>query len=321
MSRAYTGAMKLEQLWTLIKKSVVSWIDDYASSMGAALAYYTMFSIAPLLLIVISIAGLVYGEDAARGAIFGQLSDLIGSEGAAAVQGLLKSVNKPAASVVATVVGVITLLIGATAVFGELQDALNRIWRAPALVDKGALWNLLRRRVLAFGMILGIGFLLIVSLILSAVLAALGKWMGPAFVGWEALLQIINFVIGFVTITVLFAMIYKIMPRVTIAWRDVWLGAIVTALLFSVGKFLIGLYIGKSSVASGFGAAGSLVVLLVWIYYSTQIFLLGAEFTWVYANLHGSRRGKNDVKVSPIVPGRDEPDGDHGVVVDSHGSS
>ncbi|MGI9026814.1 MAG: YihY/virulence factor BrkB family protein [Burkholderiaceae bacterium] len=305
--------MKFEQLWLLIRKSVVSWVDDYASSMGAALAYYTMFSIAPLLLIVISIAGFFYGEDAARGAIFSELSGLIGNDGAAAVQGLLKSVNKPAASVFATVIGLVTLLIGATTVFGELQDALNRIWRAPALEDKGGLWKLLRRRVLAFGMILGIGFLLIVSLVLGAVLAAIGKWMGPAFVGWEALLQVINFVIGFVTITVLFAMIYKIMPRVHIAWRDVWLGAVVTALLFSIGKLLIGLYIGKTSVASGFGAAGSLVVLLVWIYYSTQIFLLGAEFTWVYANLHGSRRGKDDVNASPVVPARSEPDGDHGV--------
>ena len=306
VDRAYTSAMKLQQLWTLVKQSVNSWIDDYASSMGAALAYYTLFSIAPLLLIVISIAGFFYGEDAARGAIFEQLSGLIGNDGAAAVQGLLKSVNKPATSVFATIVGVVTLLIGATTVFGELQDALNRIWRAPALVDKGGLWGLLRRRFLAFGMILGIGFLLIVSLILSAGLAALGQWMGPAFVGWEALLQIINFVIGFATITVLFAMIYKIMPRVTIAWRDVWLGAAVTALLFSIGKLLIGLYIGKTSVASGFGAAGSLIVLLVWVYYSTQIFLLGAEFTWVYANLHGTRHGKDDVKEAPVVPARSD---------------
>lgn len=309
--------MALKQLWGLVQKSAVSWIDDYASSMGAALAYYTMFSIAPLLLIVIAIAGFFYGEDAARGAIFAQLSGLVGVEGAAAVQGLLKSVNKPATSVFATIVGLVTLLIGATAVFGELQDALNRIWRAPALVEKGALWGLLRRRVLAFGMILGIGFLLIVSLLLSAVLAAIGTWLGPAFAGWEALLHVINFVIGLGVITVLFAMIYKIMPRVRIAWRDVWLGAAVTALLFSVGKFLIGLYIGKTGVASGFGAAGSLVVLLVWIYYSTQIFLLGAEFTWVYANLYGSRLGKDDVKVAPVVPARNEPDGDHGVTGDN----
>jgi membrane protein len=307
--------MKIDHLWILAKKSVSSWVDDYAPSMGAALAYYTMFSIAPLLLIVISIAGFFYGEDAARGALFSQLSGLIGNDGAIAVQGLLKSVNKPGATVFATIAGVATLLIGATTVFGELQDALNRIWRAPALVNKGGLWSLLRRRVLAFGMILGIGFLLIVSLLLSAALAALGAWFGPAFAGWETLLHVINFVIGFCVITALFAMIYKIMPRVQIAWRDVWLGAAVTSLLFSVGKFLIGLYIGKSSVASGFGAAGSLVVLLVWIYYSTQIFLLGAEFTWVYANDYGSRRHQ-DQPDAPVVPARSAPHGDHGVESD-----
>jgi membrane protein len=299
--------MTLSDLWPLIKQSIRSWSDDYAPSMGAALAYYTVFSIAPLLLIVISIAGLIYGEDAARGAIFAQISGLVGNEGATAIQGLLKSVNKPSESIVATVVGVFTLLLGATTVFGELQDALNRIWRAPALVQKGGLWKLLRRRLLAFGMILTIGFLLIVSLLLSALLAALSNWFGPSFVGWEILLHAINFAIGFGVTTVLFAMIYKIMPRVNIAWRDVWLGAAVTSLLFSVGKFLIGLYLGKSSVASGFGAAGSLAVLLVWIYYSTQVFLMGAEFTWVYANMYGTRRATETLDAEPpVVPVRSE---------------
>ena len=226
----------------------------------------------------------------------------------------MKSVNKPSESIVATVVGVATLLIGATTVFGELQDALNRIWRAPALTDSGGLWDLVRRRLLAFGMILTIGFLLIVSLLLSAATAAISTWMGSGFVGWEALLHVINFSISFGVTTVLFAMIYKIMPRVNIAWRDVWLGAAVTSMLFSIGKFLIGLYIGKTSVASGFGAAGSLAVLLVWIYYSTQVFLMGAEFTWVYANMYGSRRGQDRIADAPVVPGRSAPDGDHGVV-------
>lgn len=307
--------MKIPNIWPLIRKSVVSWSDDYAPSMGAALAYYTVFSIAPLLLIVISIAGLIYGEEAARGAIFHQLSGLVGDEGAAAVQGLLKSVNKPSESIIATIVGVVTLLIGATTVFGELQDALNRIWRAPALKNSGGLWDLLRRRLLAFGMILTIGFLLIVSLVLSAVTAAIGNWLGPTFGGWEAVLHVINFAIGFGVTTVLFAAIYKIMPRVNIAWRDVWLGAAVTSLLFSIGKFLIGLYIGKTGVASGFGAAGSLAVLLVWIYYSTQVFLMGAEFTWVYSNLYGSRKGKDKLaEAAPVVPGRSAEDGDQGVI-------
>ncbi len=282
--------MKPRHLGKLLLRSVQSWSADYAPSMGAALAYYTIFSLAPLLLIVISIAGLAYGEEAARGAIFGQLSGLVGPEGAAAVQGLLKSVNEPSTSIIATVIGLFTLLLGATTVFGELQDALDRIWRAPAVANQSGVWKLIRRRILAVGMILGIGFLLIVSLVLSAALAALSNWAGPAFAGWEALAHVVNFVVSFVVITALFAMIYKIMPRVQIDWHDVWLGAAVTALLFSIGKFLIGLYLGRSGVASGFGAAGSLVVLLVWIYYSTQIFLLGAEFTWVYANTYGSRR-------------------------------
>ena len=299
------------ELWPLVKKSVTSWSDDYAPSMGAALAYYTVFSIAPLLLIVIAIAGLIYGEDAARGAISHQMSGLVGVEGAAAIESLLKSVNKPRQSIVATVVGVATLLVGATTVFGELQDALNRIWRAPALTESGGLWRLLRRRLLAFGMILTIGFLMIVSLVLSAILAALGTWLG-GFAVWEAVLHIVNFVIGFGVTTVLFAMIYKIMPRVNIAWRDVWLGAAVTSLLFSIGKFLIGLYIGKTSVASGFGAAGSLAVLLVWVYYSTQVFLMGAEFTWVFANQYGSRKGKDKLaEEPPAVPARSAEDGGH----------
>ena len=282
-----------QEIWSVVKESLVAWIDDYAPSMGAALAYYTIFSIAPLLLIVIAVAGFFFGEDAARGAIFAQLHGMLGTEGAAAVQGLLKSVNHPAESIVATLIGLITLLIGATTVFGELQDALNRIWRAPAAANSGGLASLLRARVLAFGMILGIGFLLMVSLLLSAGLAALGTWWGPLFGGWEALLHLVNFVVSFAIITALFAMIYKIMPRVAVAWRDVWIGAAVTALLFTVGKFLIGLYIGKSGVTSGFGAAGSLVVLLLWVYYSTQIFLLGAEFTWVYAHRYGSCRARS----------------------------
>ncbi len=307
--------LALKDIVDLAKRSLVSWSDDYAPSMGAALAYYTVFSIAPLLLIVIAIAGLIYGQDAARGAIFHQLSGLVGAEGATAIQGLLKSVNKPAQSIVATIVGFVTLLIGATTVFGELQDALNRIWRAPALTEKGGLWTLLRRRLLAFGMILTMGFLMIVSLLLSAVLSAVGDWIGPSFVGWEIALHLINFAIGFAVTTALFAAIYKIMPRVNIAWRDVWLGAAVTSLLFSIGKFLIGLYIGKTSVASGFGAAGSLAVLLVWVYYSTQVFLVGAEFTWIYANTYGSRKGKDKVaQAAPVVPARSADDGDHGVL-------
>jgi len=279
----------LKTWWSLVQSALSSWIDDYAPSMGAALSYYTVFSLAPLLLIVVSIAGLLFGEDAVRGALFAQLQGLMGGDAAQAVQDLLASASKPSQGVIGTIVGVAVVVFGATTVFGELQDALDRIWRAPAR-KQGGLWSLLRARLLSFGMILGLAFLLMVSLILGAVIAALGKWWGPLFGGWEVLLQAVNLVVGFGLTTLVFAMIYKLMPRVHVQWHDVWLGAVVTAALFTVGKFLIGLYIGKSGIASGFGAAGSLVIILVWVYYSAQIFLVGAEFTWVYARTLGSMR-------------------------------
>ena len=281
--------MTLASLFALCRQAVTAWLDDYAPSMGAALAYYTLFSIAPLLLIVISIAGLVFGPEAARGDIFAELRQLMGDEGAAAAQALLQSVNKPAQGVFGTAVGLVLLGVGAISVFGELQNALDRIWRAPGRAAGGGLWALVRARLLSFGMVLGVGFLLIVSLVASAAVAALGKFWAPLFGGWVFVAELLNIAVSFALVTVTFALIYKIIPRVTVGWRDVWIGAAVTALLFSIGKSLIGLYLGRSSFASGFGAAGSLVVLLVWMYYSAQIFLLGAEFTWVYAHTFGSR--------------------------------
>jgi len=307
--------MNLRALFELCKQAVMSWKNDYAPSMGAALAYYTVFSVAPLLLIAISVAGLVFGRDAARGEIFAQLSGMMGPQGALAVQGMLEAVNKPTEGIVATVVGVTLLVIGATTVFGELQDSMDRIWRAPVRAQTSGVISLLKVRLLSFSMIMGIGFLLMVSLVASAALAALGKWWSPLFGGWETLAQVVNFAFSFAMVTVAFAMIYKLLPRVRVQWRDVWVGAAVTALLFTIGKHLIGLYIGKSSVASGYGAAGSLVVVLVWVYYSAQIFLLGAEFTWVYAHSYGSLKGSVrpgteavvDAPVRTSAPGR--PDG------------
>jgi membrane protein len=293
--------MKIPLLWSLLKESAVAWSDDYAPSMGAALAYYTLFSLAPLLVIVIAIAGLVFGNDAASGQIHAQLRGLIGNDGAIAVQGLLRSASEPAGSIAASIVGVSMLLLGATSVFGELQSALDRIWRVPSDPDSYGIRELLRTRLLSFGMILTIGFLLLVSLVVSAVLSAAGEWWGPALAGWESMLQAVNFGASFVIVTVLFGMIYKLLPRVEVAWRDVWLGAAVTALLFTLGKYLIGLYLGKSTIASGFGAAGSLVALLVWVYYSAQIFLFGVEFTWVYAHRCGSMVG-NPEPVVPVIP-------------------
>lgn len=293
--------MTLKNIWILIKAAALSWVDDYAQSMGAALAYYTMFSIAPLLLIVISVAGLVFGEEAARGEILAQLEGLMGPQGAHAVQNLLESVSKPTESITAMVVGIILLLIGATTVFGELQDALDRIWRAPRR-SKGGIWSLLRARLLSFGMIMGIGFLLMVSLVISAAIAALGKLWGPWFADWEVFANAVNFLVSFVLTMLVFAMIYKVMPRAKVAWADVWIGAGVTAMLFTIGKSVIGLYIGKSGVTSGFGAAGSLVVVLVWVYYSAQIFLMGAEFTWAYAITFGSRKQQSLPAAAPAIP-------------------
>ena len=282
--------MNIKQILNLIQATFSAWIDDNASSMGAALAYYTVFSIAPLLLIVISIAGLIFGVEVARGEIIAQLQGLMGKTGALVVQGLLESVSKPTESVAAAIIGVVLLLIGATTVFAELQDDLDRIWRAPKRAKDAGIFGLIHTRVLSFGLILGIGFLLIVSLIFSAALAALGKWWEPLFGGFWLLANLVDVALSFVLVTIAFAMIYKLMPRMKIDWRDVWIGAVVTAFLFTIGKFLIGFYIGRSGIASGFGAAGSLVVVLVWIYYSAQIFLMGAEFTRIYSYTLGSRK-------------------------------
>jgi membrane protein len=278
-------------LIALAKESVTAWMDDYAPSMGAALSYYTVFSLAPLLLLVIAIAGLVFNADAARNQVIGQLGGLIGPEGSAAIEGLLKSASQPAESVIASIIGVVTLIVGATSIFAELQSDLDRVWRAPATTRPAGLWGLLRTRLLSLGLIVSIGFLLLVSLVVSAALAAFGTWYGAWFPGWVITLQIVNQLVSLAFITVLFALMYRILPSVRVTWQDVWRGAFVTAVLFTIGKFLIGLYLGKAGITSGFGAAGSLVVLLVWVFYSAQIFLLGAEFTWVYAHRVGSLRG------------------------------
>ncbi len=286
----------MSKVWVMFRQMFQAWSDDYVPSMGAALAYYTMFSLAPLLLIVIAIAGLVFGEDAARGEIAAQLRLLMGEGSAVAVQELLVSVRKPASGVAATVIGVVLLLVGATSVFGELQDTLNRIWKVPAPSAAGGWITLIRSRILSFGMVLAMGFLLVVSLLVSAALAVTARWWGPLFGEWQLLAMVADALTSFAVVAALFAYIYKTMPSVHIQWGDVWVGAVVTASLFTFGKLLIGLYLGQSGVVSGFGAAGSLVVVMLWVYYSAQIFLIGAVFTWIYANTYGSRRSQATVK-------------------------
>ncbi|AYR23568.1 YihY/virulence factor BrkB family protein [Herbaspirillum rubrisubalbicans] len=283
------GGTRAQQAWQMTVAAIDAWITDFAPSMGAAIAYYTIFSIAPMLVIAIAVAGMLFGHDAAQGEIVNQIRDIVGTEGAFAIQGLLRSVSQPREGMIAAGISVVTLVIGATAVFSELQSALDRIWRIPVVKRKSGVWQLARTRLLSFGLILGLGFLLIISLVVSAALAALGRWWGGWFEGWQLVLQLLNFVLSFVVFSTLFSMIYKFMPRVTLSWHDVWIGAVATTVLFIIGKYLIGLYLGSTGMTSGFGAAGSFALLLLWIYYSAQIFLLGAEFTWIYANNFGSR--------------------------------
>lgn len=292
--------MSRPSVWRLARDAVSAWVDDDAPGMGAALAYYTLFSVAPLLLIVIAVAGLVFGEEAARGEIMGQLSDLLGRDGARVVEDLLGSVNRPGAGALATLAGLGMLLVGATTVFAQLQASLDRIWRAPEAPQTPGWWGWLRRRLLSLGMVMGLGFLLMVSLTVSALLSALGRWWAPWFSeGTVLLLQLINTLVSLVLLAAIFAMIFKWMPRVRVAWRDVWMGALITAVLFTLGKSLIGLYIAYSGVASAYGAAASLVLLLLWVYWSAQIILLGAEFTWVWANRCGSHQTPPEVGPLP----------------------
>lgn len=265
-------------------------IDDRGPRMGAALAYYTLFSLAPLLLIVVSVAGLVWGGDAVRGELVDQLGTLLGASAASTIEQMLKSVAWPAGGWLNTAVGLGLMLVGATTVFAELQDALDTIWCVPARPVQGW-WAWLRARLLSFGLILGLTFLLLVSLLLGALLSAAETWWQPWFGQWLYVAAIANAVVSQGLVVAVFALIFKWMPRARIAWRDVLLGALVTAGLFELGRKAIGAYLQGSGVVSGFGAAASVVALLVWVYFSAQILLLGAEFTWAYARVLGSRRG------------------------------
>ena len=296
--------MHARDILQLVKKSASAWVDDSAPSKGAALAYYATFSIAPLLFIAISIAGLFFGVEAVQGAVFAQLSDLMGENGAQAIREMLAHVQEPKTGMWATIVGLALLLLGASTVFGQLQTALDDIWDAPDRVKPKGVWGFIRARLLSFGMVLAIGFLILVSLLFSTMVAAMGKWWGGLFGGGIG--HVIDLVVSFGLLTVAFAVIYKFIPSVRIAWRDVWVGAAITALLFTIGKWAIGLYLGKSDVASSFGAFGSLVIVMVWVYYSAQIFLLGAEFTWVWSHDYGTQRAKREedrVKHLPVPVG------------------
>jgi membrane protein len=269
----------------LLRTAINNWLNDRAPSMGAAIAYYTVFSLAPVLILIIAIAGLAFGKRAAEGALFDQIAALVGKESAGTVQALLRSASGTASGIIATLVGILGLVLAATGVFGEIQASLNLIWKAKPTTDTG-LWKLVKLRLRSLGLIVGIGLLLAVSLVLSALLEGFSFYLDKILPGLPFLLDGLNSLLSFVMSTALFAMIFKILPDAKVEWRDVWIGAGTTALLFTIGKYLIGLYIGTSGVRSVYHAAGTLVLLLVWIYYSAQILLFGAEL----AKAYGDRR-------------------------------
>jgi membrane protein len=281
--------MTLGGLWIVLKRALAGWWNDNVPHLGAALSYYTLFSLAPILIVAMSIAGLVFGAEAVRGEIVGQIDGLVGRNGAQAVQAMLEGAAKPSASVPATIIGVITFFLGATGAFLELQTALNAIWRVKPKASASFLRSLVVDRLISFALVVGMGFLLLTSLLVSAGLAALHAYMGETFPAVAILWEALNVIVSLGVVTLLFAMIYKVLPDVELAWSDVWVGALVTAGLFTLGKFLIGLYLGTSALASTYGAAGSVIVLLVWVYYSAQIILLGAEFTREYVKEFGRR--------------------------------
>lgn len=279
---------------SIARRTLVSWFQHDATSMGAAIAFYTLFSIAPILLIVIWVAGAFITPEAVQSHVLTQMQMLLGKSGAEAVRTLLVSARYSGKNGFSTAVGIVTLLVGATSVFAELQNSLNRIWRTPSTADRQGVWVVLRGRLLSFGLVLGVGFLLLVSLVMSAGLEGLGMWLGIFMADWHEVIMSLDVVLGFAISAVLFAMIFKYVPREQITWGDVWVGAVATATLFIIGKQVIVVYLGRVAFTSAYGAAGSFVVLLLWVYYSALIFLLGAEFTYSYACELGSRREPPD---------------------------
>jgi len=274
-------------LWKTVKETAKDWLDDDAPTLAAALAYYALLSLAPLLVISIAVAGWFLGDEAARGGVAGQLSGIVGAEAASGIQSVVASAQEPTKGVVGTIVGIVTLLVGASGVFGQLQSSLNTIWEVKPKADRGLLGQV-KDRFFSFTMVLGVAFLLLVSLVLSSLLSSLGRFLGDTLPGGAVLWQIVNFVLSFGVVTLLFALIFKVIPDAKVEWRDVWLGAAVTAFLFTIGKQLLGVYLGKAAVGSSYGAAGSLIALVVWVYYATQILFVGAEFTQVHARHRGA---------------------------------
>lgn len=270
--------------WEVLKATVADWRNDKATFLAAALAYYSLFSVAPLLLIATAVAAQIYGEQAARGELFRELQAHLGADGAKFVQGMVVRASEPASGIMATGIGIVTLILGATGFFSQLKDALNTIWAVPAPASAG--WkNTVKTRLLSFGMVLCIGLLLIASLVINTALSAADEWLGEVIPGQAMAIQWANALGSLLITIVLFAMLLKYLPDTTISWRHVWVGAAATAVLFALGKHLFGLYLGRGSIRSTYGAAGSVVVVLLWAYYASLIILLGAEFTQAHSRL------------------------------------
>ena len=280
--------MQARDLGWILKRTVAGWWNDNVPRLGASLAYYTLFALAPILIVAIAIAGVFFGTEAVQREVTGQIGGLVGETGARAVQGMLEGASNRTGNGIATAIGLVTFFLGATGAFLELQTALNAIWRVKPKRDAG-IKEMLLQRLLSFGLVVGVGFVLLVSLLVSAALSALNRYVGMILPDIAVVWQGLNTLVSLGVVTMLFAMIYQFLPDVDLRLRDVWVGALVTAGLFSVGKFLIGLYLGTSGVASTYGAAGSVVVLLIWVYYSSQVVLLGAEFTRAYVERLGGR--------------------------------
>lgn len=278
--------MRISEIWATLKETVNDWLSDNASRLAAALAYYSLLSLAPLLVIAVAVAGFFVGPEAARGRIAGELGTIVGADAAKGIELVAASAQSPSAGLVSTIVGVVTLFIGASGVFGELQASLNTVWGVTPRESRG-IWGEIKARFWSFTMVLGVAFLLLVSLVLSAALTAVGGVLGGALPGGAVLWQILNFALSLGVVTVLFALIFKVIPDAEVHWYDVWLGAAFTAVLFTIGKLLLGLYLGKATVGSSYGAAGSIVALVVWVYYAAQILFLGAEFAKVQARRRG----------------------------------
>jgi membrane protein len=285
--------LKFRQCWNLIEESFSEWVNDKVPRLGAALAFYTALSVAPLLVVVLATAGLFYGRAAIQGEIVWQIQDLVGPEGAKVIQALISSAaHRPTSGIIATILGLVALLFGASSAFAELQDALNTIWQVPFESRQSkiaGLFGIVKRRVLSFVLVLSIGFLLLVSLFVGAWITAAETFVGSLLPLPGPVLHIINLLLSFVVITFLFAVVYKVLPDVRLKWSDVAIGASITSLLFSIGKLPIGLYLGKTTIESSYGAAGSFLILLLWVYYSAQVFFLGAEFTKIYTQRFGSQ--------------------------------